>query len=470
MVVVLSCRYIDRFHSNGSAKPVIHSLEILEALGCFLGTIGKESPRTPMIKLIVGYFVLLCACAVEIRGLDWYKNRIGYTFRREFPEIKPKEKTEDNTEEEKKATFFDIFKYIAYKYALASKKRMKYLMATMIIIKTFLEYLIVASFLCSVTGKNNILELIFIPIATICIFSRLTLKMSLSISNYMWFWTLFQVLLFVCNMTRKTVPQELDDSIFLRAFKLSDWPSHRIIFKGWSNIEEWGNYFAINGSDTTRYFLCLDSFLLIFQSIYFQHFSHSFYTLSAAINDKDNEKEKEKEEDNTISVIPVGMEKKPSKAIKFFYKVTKNMLFIYSHIFTLFCLLIMTFSTKGAINVLYLGFSVLFMQFDLFGKIGSKSWTLALLFKYILKPYTFIDLAAQFTYQIPYWLDRFNPDVMSLIGVHLRNEKDFTIWIKIIIYIVVLYQDAIYSSKEYRRMCRHERMKIKRLVNSLITK
>jgi len=439
---------------------MIQDLEIIEALACFLGTIGKESPRTPMIKLIIGYLILLCACAVEIRGLNWYRNRMGYTFKRVFPEVEP--------EEEKKATVFDIFKYIILKHALSSEKRMKYLMATMIIVKTFLEYLVVASFLCSVTGKDNILEIAFIPLAIICIFRKVTLKMALSISSYMWFWVLFQVLLFVFNMTHNSVPQELDDSIFIKAFNLSDWPAYRIVLKNWDYMEEWGNYLGFSGSKTTRHFLCLDIVFLIFQSIYFQHFSHSFYTLSAAISDKN--KDKDKEVDEIVSVIPEGMEKKPSKLIKFFYKITKNVLFIYSHIFTLFCLLIMTFSAKGATNVLYLGFSVLFMQFDLFDKIGSRKWALALLFKYILKPYTFIDLAAQFIYQVPYLLKIFDSEIMSLIGIHRRTENDFTIWIKVVIYIIVLYQDTIYSSKEYRKMCRHERRKIKYLVSILITK
>lgn len=450
--------YVDRFDSSGNSKTVIHNLEILEALGCFLGTIGKESPRTPMIKLIIGYLVLLVACAVEIRGLNWYRNRMGYTFTRVFPETKP-------NEEEERASIFDIFKYVIFKYALASEKKMKYLMTTMMIIKTLLEYLVVGSFLFSVTGKNNFLEIAFIIIAAVCLFAKLTLKRSQSIASYMWFLFLIQFLLFVLNATRNTVPQEIDEAIFVKAFRVPDWPSYNILFKNIASRMEWGLYLGLGGTNITRYFFCLDVCIFIFQGLYFQHFSHSFYTLSGALKEKD----KDKEQDDTVSIIPAGMEKRPSKLMKFFYKFVKNVLFIYSHIFTLFCLLIMTFSTKGAIDVLYLGFSVLFMQFDLFGKIGSKKWTLSIFFKYVLKPYTFIDLSAQFIYQVPYFLQVLNPDVMSLIGIHRRTSDDLTIWIKIIIYIVVLYQDTIYSSKEYRRMCRHERMKIKNLVLLVIT-
>jgi len=443
--------YIDRYVVDNYY--LIACAEVLEVLGQFMGMAFIEPPKNSLLILMIGNVAVLYLCAIEAHSIEWYENRMGYTY------------VKEPTGELKDFSWMDLFKAMLTKIIISNARTIKYKMTMMLILKTLLEYAIIGSFLFSAAGKSNIQETIFIPVAFFCIIRKLSLSISWRIATYMWFWILLLYLLFVLNMTKDSVPQPISEIFFFHVFNITEWPIYNLLLGDSKASKEWARYFGLLNTSTTRYFLVFDVILLAIQGIYFHNFSHSFYTLSTSmISDKRS---------FVLSVVSVTSEKegdfgeKPGWIMRTLYKSIKNVLLIYSHIFTLFCLIIMTSFSEGAINIFYLFFSVSFLQFELFANITGKKWRLPKYFKFVLKPYVFIDITLQFAYQIPYvyiWLERHKP-ILSFLGIRDVDINDFSLWIKAAIFTLVLYQESIYSSKEYKRVCGTQGMNIINLVS-----
>eukprot|EP00826_Nyctotherus_ovalis_P060856 TRINITY_DN8592_c0_g1_i11.p1 TRINITY_DN8592_c0_g1~~TRINITY_DN8592_c0_g1_i11.p1 ORF type:complete len:1055 (+),score=337.25 TRINITY_DN8592_c0_g1_i11:1267-4431(+) len=440
-------RYIDSYTTKNELQ--IHCAEVVEALGYYLGMVGLETPKTSLFRLIIGNVAILYLCAAEVRAVCWHENRMGYKYVQVI---------------DKKFSLMDIFRSVLLKNALDSNQNIKYKITMMIIVKTILEHVILGSYLFAATGKNNLQAIAFIPVALFCVLKKLSLSVLFYISTYMWIFFIIQYFSFVCNITSSAVPQPLEDVIFIKAFNLSDWPIYKMLLSGWPLQRDWAYYLTLGAFPNTRYYFILDIGLLIVQAFYFQHFCHSFYTFSTHIESKRNDSVEEPNE------LPTEYELKPTRIVKLAYKFLKNVFFLYSHVFTLFFLIVMSSFTKGAINLVYLFVSVLLMQYNLFADIGSSRWKVPMYFRYLLKPYLFVDLTLQFTYQLPVLiqLTAKNKDVMDCIGIYDFKQTTYFIWIKAVIFTLVLYQDAISFSKEYAKDCRIERRKIRRLVTFLL--
>ena len=147
-----------------------------------------------------------------------------------------------------------------------------------------------------------------------------------------------------------------------------------------------------------------------------------------------------------------------SSVIHFLYRFMQKTFFVYSHIFTLFLLLIVSAFSSGAIMILYLIFSVVFMQCDLFSSMGSPTWNLPVYTKFILKPYVLADIIVQFVFQIPYF-PNLHIRIMPYAGIEDFSVSVFTILVKIVIFTLVIYQESIYASVQYRAVCRRELLK-----------
>ena len=342
-------------------------------------------------------------------------------------------------------------------YVFASARLLKYKVVTITILKAFLEYFMVGTFLFAITRRNNIMGLIFIPIAGMCVFYRLTLKMSWFISSYMWFWFLIQYMFSVSNISGDSVPQDLHNSVFIKAFRIRDWPMYKILLEGWEDINHWAHYFSLESSTAIHNLYMLDIGLLLFHAAYFQHFCHTAYSLSSTLDLKKKKYSRSKE-------TTVKLESPPNRLIRFIYKFFKILLFVYSHIFTLFCLVLITSSTEGIISIGYIFFTIISVQTDLFSNIGFVQWKLPNYFRFFLKPYIVLDLLAQLIYQYPWFILNTNQRIMKIIGIYDISQDSFSISIKIFTFTVILYQNAIYESKEYSKISQEERIKTMALV------
>jgi len=417
-----------------------------------MGMVGVETPRTTIFYLIAGHIVVLYLCAAEIRSIYWYDDRMGYKF------VKA---------QLKQLSLMDIFRMVILKNALESSRCIKYKMTLIIIIKTLLEYIIIGSFLFSATGKSNIQSIAFIPVALYCVLHKQSLYVSFYISSYMWILFILQYLSCVCNLTTTFAPQPIEDLIIKKAFGLSEWPWYEILLSSWKYKLDWAYYLTLRPTDTTRHFFILDVLLFIFQAFYFQYFCHSFYTLSVPMKE-DDKHSKEKSFDMNVSSA-TGYEIKPSGLTEVVYRFLKKVFFLYSHIATLFCLILTVSYAKGVLSLPYPFVSIIIMQYELFSNIGLSQWKVPGYFKYILKPYLFIDLTLQFIYQVPFFIylskeSEVMLDIIKIFGLYDLKEDASSFWIKAVTFTLVLYQDAIYSSKEYRRNSKFERHKIMRLV------
>jgi len=478
---------VDKWLVGNNRNEYIYFLEVIESLGVFMGVIGVEFPRkTEFMSIIIGYIGILYMSAVEIRSTYWCENRMNYIFEYVPPQIKPiqKKPIEPNEKVEtsekianndqilqKEPEIMPIIKSVTNE----SEKTIKYKLLIKMILKTLLEYFIAGSFLFAAAGKNNILELAFIPVAALCAMMPLTLKKSWLLSLYMWFWLFVQYFMCVTNMMDNSVPQTIDDSIFIRAFKLPKWPIYKIILTGWHPKNDWAYYFAIGNTSTTRLTLIIDVIMIFLQVLYFQNFCHSFCNLSSDnLNTVDDNLSfaasqtninigsplKEKDNESIISAKYKTEHEKVNLILSSIYTFLKQALFVYSHILTLFLLIVLGAFSEGAITIFYICFAALFIQFDLFTSIGTKGWQLPKFIKNLLKPYIFFDLVIQFIYQYPS-LRNMNSELFPYIGIEDVRKNAISIWVKTIIFTVVIYQDAIYSSKQYQTICESERKRIK---------
>ena len=410
--------------------------------------VGVETPRTTIFYLIAGHIVVLYLCAIEIRSIYWYDDRMGYKFVKEQP---------------KQPSPTDTSRIVISKDPPEINQHIKYKMTSMIILKPLLEYIIIGSFLFSATGKNNIQFIAFIPVALYFVWNRQSLYESFYISSYMWILFILQYLSCVCNLSTEFAPQPIEDLIIKKAFGLSEWPWYEILLSSWKYKLDWAYYLTLRPTDTTRHFFILDVFLLIFQALYFQHFSHSFHTLSALMKKDDKDPKKESFDMNVNNTAEYEI--KPSGLTKVVYKFLKKVFFLYSHIATLFCLILTASYAKGALSLLYPFVSIILMQYELLSTIGLSKWKVPGYFKYILKPYLFFDLTLQFIYQVPFFVHSSKEDqdllnAIKLFGLYDLKEDASSFWIKAVTFILVLYQDAIHSSIKHRDNCKLKKEKI----------
>ena len=267
------------------------------------------------------------------------------------------------------------------------------------------------------------------------------------------------------------------------------------------NAEKWSHYLSFENNHFVRNTFMFDILILFFHALYFHYFCHTSYCLSyyegnnenpltakdeAKRNEDKNNNEKlntqelnyfkaeskeelenqDKENNNSdsdeeiirkshieIPYVSIEDDEHKGELAIGLYKIIRSGLFMNSHMFCLFILIISTTIFGDIINLIYLCFGVIFVQLDLFSNIDAKDWKLPYYLKYFLKPYVFLDMIAQFVFQIP-GLYR---NELKYIGIYYQDHYSNYIAIKVLIFILIIYQDEIYSSDLYKKTLKKDR-------------
>ncbi len=460
-------RYVDVYWRGDERTRYLYYLSVVQAVGDYLGLVGIDSREAvPFFGILSGYLLMLCLCAAESRAVGWCNDRLGYRFRRIYvpPPIVAKAKSKtmvlispptspERTEKKDKSKARKMF---------AAERKARYTLTAMMLLNIIVEHTIVGGFLFAATLKNNVLEIAFIPVAIVCTYSRLGYRSSWAFSVYMWVCLFVQYFMCVANLSDDCSPQQHDDSLLLYIFHLTKWPAYETWLESWPIKRRWGHYFALGSTNSTRYSFVADAALLALQSLYFQHFCHTFYTLSSLDESQKDRKGSTASNGSGDSAGDGEHESVIAGMFFFMYSMMRKLCFVYSHVFTLFLLLLVSALSSGAIMIFYIVFSVVFMQFDLFSSMGTRSWSLPIYTKYILKPYVLLDIIVQFVYQVPYFAN-LQLRIMPYAGVEDFDKSIISILLKIVIFVLTVYQDNIYSSTQYRLICRRERLKLQRL-------
>jgi len=426
-----------------SGKERLNGLELLEfsrALQIYFGVFHRELRMVDTFNSnIFGYVIILLMIALEIKSADWYLNRMRYDF-----VYIPNDSAQlnlDTVEIKRKKSIL----YAKYKYTI------------MMISKCMLEHVVIATICISAIVKNNVLQMLFLPIALFCLFFGTTLKSTLAFSCYSWGTFALHYFFEVITMKHNSVPQYIDDLVIIRAFHLkpSQWPLYKLIFGTSQTGLNWAAYFLGEHSCEETAGFMTDILSIFVQIIYFQHFCHKVYSLSS--------KKPTKKDQNRRKSIVMDEQNLKSGVLFRTYSFIKGIFFVYSHIFSLFILLLLGVYSGGLINLLYVIFCVAFMQYDLFSQMGVKSWSLPRYVKFPLKPYIFIDLTVQFIIQIPWFLTYSDSNLLQFIGMQRIEENSWLVILKSIMLSVILYQDRICATEQYDRCCLHEREKIQKL-------
>ena len=437
--------YFDKNMDGELRVDILQLLNSLEAISTFFGTF-RSHIRNPdsFFYSTYGYILILYVCAIEAFCIAWYQNRAGYSFIK----VKKIDRVQSSTDI-KEANITGV-----------ESHNIKYKIIIMMIIKSFLEYVIVGAFLFSAAMKNNIITIMYIPVAIICCNYYMTLKISYYFSVYSWILLILQYLLCLINLTNVSSPQFVDDTIFMKVFHLTKWPIYKIFLgEYWLPQSEWARYFGMGNTPTTRVMIVYDILTLFIQFVYFQHFCHSFFSLSqVSIYKRSLSIGSQK-----FKTMSGYLTQKSSGVLRFVCDVLKKLFVMYSHIVTLFILLLLNTLGDGLIAALYITFSIIFMQFDLFNYMGLREWSLPFYLRYILKPFVLFDIIFQFIFQIPSLKARM-PQYVYFIGIEDFNEHPLSILIKVCIFAIVLYQGSMYASSQYCAICSLERTKMELIV------
>lgn len=453
--------FYDKYSSfDVDRRGKLDTIKSIQALGTYLGTV--TSYKKIYSYTMIGYIGIIFLCWIEGLCTEWCNNRCGFTFK--FVEKVGKPKEEKLVEEKKEDEKLDEIeteekrKEKEAQEKIKNEKWIKYKILIMTSAKIVFEHGIIASFLFTAVLKNNILELAYVPVSLLCLIYGISFGMSLTFSYYSFFLLIIQYFLCLANITHDSAPQDVENTYFLKAFHLQHWPIYKIVMSNWNLMENWAYYIGVGNSPTTRILFMYDVITLFAQFIYFQLFSHPLYCLAKKVP---------KDKGSSIASLKsesIGDEETGAvRLLRGFYDIIKRIFFAYSHILTLFVLIALNTMGQGLIALVYLLFSITFMQFDLFSKIGTKSWNLPLYLRFLLKPYVFADLLAQFIFQMPYF------EIEKQIGLRYIGIQDivlnpFGALLKIIIYVIIIFQCSIYSSQQYYSICNSEKMRLKRFV------
>ena len=441
--------FYDKYSSfDENRRPILDTIKSIQALGTYLGTV--TSYKKIYSYTMIGYIGIVFLCWIEGLCTEWCYNRCGFSFKLIENVDKPKEV---KVEEEKKLDEIETEEIRAKKEAnekAIKEKWIKYKILIMTSAKIVFEHLIIASFLFTAVLKNNVLELAYIPVSLLCLIYGISFGMSLTFSYYSFFLLIVQYFLCLANITHDSAPQDVENTYFLKAFHLQHWPLYKIVMANWRLREDWATYIGVGNTPTTRILFMYDVFTLFAQFIYFQLFCHPFYCLTKAKN---------KEKGSSIfSIKSESIGDEESGAVRFLkglYDIIKKVFFAYSHILTLFALITLNTMSQGLIAFVYLLFSITFMQFDLFSEIGTKKWNLPLYLRYLLKPYVFADLLTQFILQIPsFEIEKL--EGLRYIGIQDIDVNPYAILLKILIFVIIIYQ--------YYSICNSEKMRLRKFV------
>lgn len=447
-----SVSYLDKYLTTANRTIILDRIGVIEAIGTYMGTMNNETSHNSYS--MIGYIAIIFLCWLETINTQWNNNRCGFEFKyvqHELPErINPM--LNEDVENEKEAN-----------QKAESEKWIKYKLLLMVCLKTIFEHAIISAFLFCAILKNNILEIAYVPVSFLCLILGLSRTMSLTFSYYSFFLLILQYFLCLANITAESAPQPVENVYFLRAFHLQKWPFYEYLLQGWSQKEEWATYFGLGNTPNTRIYFIYDAIVLFFQFLYFQHFCHPFYCL--------NKKDVGERRFSIGSVKSESLGEETENGFlrlaKGFYDFIKRVAFAYSHILTLFVMMFVNILSDGLIASGYLIFGITFIQLDLISHIGEKDWLLPLYLQYALKPYVFVDLLAQFIFQIPYFKLK-EILIMKYIGIEDIGAHPYSALIKVIIYVIIIYQCSIYSSHQYSSICRGEKLKLKKYVRKFV--
>ena len=223
-LVLVYKRYLDIFKFGAERATSLYKVSVLQAVGTYMGLMGVESPKAAsFFTIFAGYLALLYLCVVESRLIDWFEDRMGYTFVKKSDKkpavaallaVIPEEKAEPLSKESSTSNY-----YVSVK----AEKKARHKLTAMLLLNVIIEHAIVGGFLFSASLKNNVIAIAYIPVAAMCTCRTLSYRLSWVFSAYMWLCLFVQYFMCAANMDDKTSPQQHDDSIFLFVFHLSKW-------------------------------------------------------------------------------------------------------------------------------------------------------------------------------------------------------------------------------------------------------
>ncbi len=437
-------QFADRYLIGETRVRILYLAEVVQAVGTVLGVMsGEELGADSFIVILSGYIAMMYMCALENLAISWHKDRLGYIF-------KQVSASHHAGEPELHLEAHEESPLVVPKDRSNAERQARYRVVSMLLLGTVLEHVILGAFFLTAALKNSVLEIAFILIAILCVCVRLSHRLSWAISCCVWLSTVLHYGMCVANMDPGVVPQQINDSVFRRVFRVDQWPPYKIVFPG---QEEWAHYFALASSKSMLVSFLADAAILCAQAVYFQNFCHGFYSLDR-MEPKVSQKEPRPVDEELRDEARGGL--------SLLYDVMRKVFFLYSHTFVLCFLLLVSTSSSGAITILYVIFCVVFIQVDLFYNVGAWAWSLPLYIRYILRPYILLDIIVQFTCQVPFFADSIT-EVVPYIGIQNFNKSTSTILLKIAIFTLVIYQEAIFKTPHYTEICRTAEEKTRRL-------
>ena len=362
-------------------------------------------------------------------------------------------------------------------------------LAIQIGIKRFLEIFILILVLVSAVIKMNILSFVLI-ICIIATYSKtkMNTKIMFSISLLILSLFIIQYLIFLSNISYDTNPF-VDSAILLYIEQLFYLPWYKRVFSF-----KWASFFSCG---TIRYHitsLWTDVIILILCYFYLEFFSFTIYDKHNKDKQQNyfekyfwkfkeahtlNEKQfrnfqKSMKLSYNIELVPslgnnsqsnakTQKDKKQTNQKLGLYKNIRSNLYLSFHYFVLVFILLVASLTRGLISLGYITFSMLYI-YKTHNFLKGHSWTFSRGIRLFLKPYLFLDIILQIVIQIP--LDIFKNEscikYMNNFGfvniINYNSKVDLIntnglemILMKIIMYFLVLIQEIIYNSFDFKK-------------------
>ena len=374
------------------------------------------------------------------------------------------------------------------------KKYISYSLKLQIGIKRFIEVIMIVLILTSAVIKANIISFFFL-VCVILTYSRkvMSTKIMFNISLAVLSVFIVQYILFVSNISYDTNPFTDNEVIsYIEELFYVPWYKH---FLG----TRWGTFFSCGVVRYQLNALWIDVIILIILYFYLEFFSFTIYETENVEKQKksfekynfqfSSSKSLTMEQYHSfarsmkisynINLIPIqganGFEGREMcnfspQSIKYdkklkLYKYIRSYFYLSFHYIALVLIMLIASQERGLLSLGYMTFSMFYI-YKSHNFLEGKDWTFERGIRFFLKPYLFLDLLAQFIFQIPFdafrtslsnftiYLDIFG--FVNLVDYSSRIEfinKSglLTILLKVVTYFFVLIQEIVYNSYDFKK-------------------
>ena len=373
-------------------------------------------------------------------------------------------------------------------------------------IKKFLELTVIILLFINALYKCNILSFLFLIIILITYRQKsVSIHLMFRISFLILMILILQYIVFVSNLSYITNPF-VKQEIIINIKKLFNIP--------WYKNYRWSTFYSLGTNRYQIITIWIDVIIILILYFYLEYFSFTIYKehdktnqmkdISEKYNKKFSELKAMSNEENksfikamktsyNIELRPSNRNTKNNYAdnrynktlLKLSYIFTKdkrysyiikksytqninkvrNFLFLSFQYLLLILTLLISCFIQGLNGLGYICFSVLYI-YKTQNFLKGRTWTLLFGIHYFMKPYLFHDLLIQFILQIP--LDKFTKNSSIIFyffryfgyvkiadyssnSQFLNQSSSFIVLLKIICYFLLLIQENLYSSYEFKK-------------------